>query len=251
MEIKRIAHRGFSSEAPENSYSSFVLAAEGDFYGIECDVWKSKDGVFVVSHDGNMERMCGIDAYIPDMTYDELKNYPFIRGRKRLSHPPQYLLPLTGYLSILRRTQKKMAVIELKMDYTTVELREIVGLVKQYGLYERTVFISLYGSVLIRLKEELAFPTERLQYVYGAVPANKFIPINMDLERWLTEKRIHLDARHTLVGRGTVMRLHEAGLKVNVWTVNKREDMRRMLYDVGVDMVTTEYYYECNVSCGR
>ena len=113
MEIKRIAHRGFSSEAPENSYISFALAAEGDFYGIECDVWKSKDGVFVVSHDGNMERMYGIDAYIPDMTYDELKNYPLVRGRKRLLHPQQYLLPLTGYLSILQRAQRKMAVVEL------------------------------------------------------------------------------------------------------------------------------------------
>lgn len=245
MEIKRIAHRGFSSEAPENSYLSFALAAEGDFYGIECDVWKSKDGVYVVSHDGNMERMYGIDAYIPGMTYDELKNYPLIRGRKRLSHPKQYLLPLTGYLSILQRAQKKMAVVELKMDYTTIELREIVGLIKHYELYERTVFISLYGSVLIRLKEELGFPTERLQYVYGAVSANKWIPVNMDLERWLMANRIHLDARYTLVSRGTVMRLHEAGLMVNVWTVNKKEDMQRMLYETGVDMVTTEYYYEC------
>ena len=41
MKIKRIAHRGFSSEAPENTQASFAMAVEGDFYGVECDIWKS------------------------------------------------------------------------------------------------------------------------------------------------------------------------------------------------------------------
>ncbi len=31
MKIKRIAHRGFSSEAPENTQASFAMAVEGDF----------------------------------------------------------------------------------------------------------------------------------------------------------------------------------------------------------------------------
>lgn len=244
MTIKRIAHRGFSSEAPENSYQSFALAVEGDFYGVECDVWKSKDGVYVVSHDGYLERMCGVERYIPEMIYEEIKSYPMIQGKKRTLHPPQYPIRLIDYLCILRRSENKRAVIELKMDYTTVELREIVNLVQQYDLYERTVFISLHGGVLIRLKNELHFPTERLQYVYGAIPANKWIPVNMEVEHWLIDNHINLDARHTLVSRGNVIRLHEAGLEVNVWTVNKNTDMIRMLTEVGVDMVTTEYYYE-------
>lgn len=244
MKIRRIAHRGFSSEAPENSYASFALATEGDFYGIECDVWKSKDGVYVVSHDGNLERMCGTNRQIPELLYGEIKQYTMQRGKKRTVHPPQHPIRLTEYLSILRRVEKKLAVIELKMDYTTVELREIVDLVKQYGLYERTVFISLHGGVLIRLKEKLDFPTERLQYVYGAISANKWIPVNSEVEHWLMENHINLDARYTLVSKGTVMRLHDAGLLVNVWTVNNREEMVRMLTEVGVDMITTEYYYE-------
>lgn len=244
MGIKRIAHRGFSSEAPENSYAAFALAVEGNFYGIECDVWKSKDGVYVVSHDGYLTRMCGVDHYIPELTYDEIRQFPMIKGRKRVMHPEQYLIRLTDYLALLKRSETAMAVIELKMDYTTVELREIVDLVKQYGLYERTVFISLHGGVLVRLKDELGFPTERLQYVYGAIPENKWIPVNAEVEHFLIDNRFQLDARHTLVSKGTVIRLHEAGLQVNVWTVNRKEDMRRMIEELGVDMITTEYYYE-------
>lgn len=244
MKIKRIAHRGFSSEAPENSFVSFALAVEGDFYGIECDVWKSKDGEYVVSHDGNLERMCDVNRSIPETAYDELKSYPIKRGKKRTQYAQQFLIKLTDYLSILQRVENKLAVIELKMDYTVVELREIVALVQEYGLYERVVFISLHGGVLLRLKKELGFPSERLQYVYGAISANKWIPVNMEVEHWLMENRINLDARYTLLSKGTVMRLHEAGLLVNAWTVNKKQDMTRMLFEVGVDMVTTEYYYE-------
>lgn len=244
MEIRRIAHRGFSSEAPENSRAAFALAVEGDFYGVECDVWKTKEGVYVVSHDGYLERMCGVDGYIPELSYREVASVPFVRGKKRTAHPVQYVIPLTEYLSILGRSETKHPVIELKMDYTVAELTEITGLVKQYGLYDRTFFISLYGGVLVRLKESLGFPAERLQYVYGAVRANKFIPVNLEVEHFLMENRLNLDTRYTLLGRGTVMRLHDAGLEVNVWTVNRKSDMEYVLRDLGVDMVTTEYYHE-------
>lgn len=244
MKIKRIAHRGFSSEAPENSVAAFVLAVEGDFYGVECDVWKTKDGVYVVSHDGNLERMCGVDRQISEYNYDEIKQFPMKKGKKVNFHKSQYVPRLSDYLSILKRSETKLAVIELKVDYTTVELREIVNLVKDYGLYERTVFISLHGGVLIRLKEQLSFPSERLQYVYGAISANKWIPVNLEVENWLIKNRINLDARHTLVSKANVMRLQDAGLKVNVWTVNQKKDMIRLITELGVDMLTTEYYHE-------
>ena len=244
MEIKRIAHRGFSSEAPENSRAAFALAVEGDFFGVECDVWKTKDGVYVVSHDGHLERMCGVDREIPKMTWAEVKSYPFVKGKKQAMHPKQHVILLTEYLSLLCRRETKHPVIELKMDYTTVELREIVELVKQYGLYERTFFISLHGGVLIRLKEELGFPAERLQYVYGAIRANKWIPVNMEVEHFLIENGINLDTRYTLLSRGNVIRLHEAGLQVNVWTVNRKKDMEYVIRELGVDMVTTEFYHE-------
>ena len=244
MEIKRIAHRGFSSEAPENSRAAFALAVEGDFFGVECDVWKTKDGAYVVSHDGHLKRMCGVDREIPEMIWAEVKSYPFVKGKKRTMHPQQHVILLTEYLSLLCRSETKHPVIELKMDYTTVELREIVNLVKQYGLYERTFFISLHGGVLIRLKEELGFPAERLQYVYGAIRANKWIPVNLEVEHFLIENRINLDTRYTLLSRGNVMRLHEAGLQINVWTVNRKKDMEYVIRELGVDMVTTEFYHE-------
>ena len=244
MKFKRIAHRGFSSEAPENSRVAFALAVEGDFFGVECDIWKSADGIYVVSHDGHMERMCGVDKEIPCLSYKEIASYPFVRGKKRSEHPVQHIIRFSEYLSLLARSEHMCPVVELKVDFTSVELREIVNLVKKYGLYERTYFISMHKDVLLRLKKELHFPTTRLQYVYGAEKVNKWIPVNMELEQWLIENQINLDSRYTLISEGTVIRLHQAGLEVNVWTVNAKNITEKMLKKLKVDMVTTEYYHE-------
>ena len=68
--VKGVAHRGFSSQAPENSRAAFAMAAEGDFYGIECDIWRTRDGQYVVSHDNQMERMYGQPWKITEKTYE-------------------------------------------------------------------------------------------------------------------------------------------------------------------------------------
>lgn len=259
MKVKRIAHRGFSSEAPENTQASFALAVEGDFYGIECDIWRALDGTYVVSHDGNLKRMCGVDKWIPQMTFSEIISYPVTRGKKRLLHPVQHLISFWHYLSILARSDTKHPVVELKMDYGVGELEEILELVRRAdspdlrkesgdsdavtSLYDRTIFISMYQNVLLRLKNDLNFPPDRLQYVYGIPRPYKTLLVGEKVERWLIENRINLDSRYTLVTPGSVIRLHNEELQVNVWTVNTPEEMRRMEL-LGVDMVTTEHYYE-------
>lgn len=148
--VKGVAHRGFSSQAPENSRVAFAMAAEGDFYGIECDIWRTRDGQYVVSHDNQMERMYGQPWKITEKTYEEIRKYPMIRGSQAVKHPPQHMVLFTGYLSILAREETTHPVIELKMDYTTAQLREIVDLVKEIMVCMiRTVFISLHPQVLV------------------------------------------------------------------------------------------------------
>ena len=66
--------------------------------------------------------------------------------------------------------------------------------------------------------------------------------INGDLEKFETEKTGLLENAKN--SKEDVEKLHKAGLFVNVWTVNKEEEMKRLLDEVGVDMVTTEYYFE-------
>lgn len=69
-----IAHRGLfdNIEIPENSIPAFEKASRHGF-SIETDVQATKDGVLVVFHDDNMERMTGAEGRLCDHTFRELR----------------------------------------------------------------------------------------------------------------------------------------------------------------------------------
>jgi len=69
-----IAHRGLHDKAAgviENSASAFEAAITGNF-AIECDVQLSSDGVPIVFHDGNMERLIGLPGPIANASADQV-----------------------------------------------------------------------------------------------------------------------------------------------------------------------------------
>ena len=69
-----IAHRGFhdmNHKVWENTLSAFSRAIEAGF-AIECDLQYASDGVPVVFHDDDMQRLCGIPGDVRERTSAEL-----------------------------------------------------------------------------------------------------------------------------------------------------------------------------------
>jgi glycerophosphoryl diester phosphodiesterase len=73
MKIEMIAHRGFSSIAPENTLAAFWAAIQSQADSIELDVQLSADGMPMVFHDTTLERTAGITGTIQEKTLVELK----------------------------------------------------------------------------------------------------------------------------------------------------------------------------------
>ena len=69
----RIAHRGASAYAQENSAESLEVAAELGSDMVEVDIRSTADDVPVVAHDASLKRLYGIDTNIRDVTFDELQ----------------------------------------------------------------------------------------------------------------------------------------------------------------------------------
>ncbi|HAK58313.1 MAG TPA: hypothetical protein DCP06_04975 [Lachnospiraceae bacterium] len=237
MDVMRIAHRGLSACAPENTDVSFRLATECDCYGIECDIWRMLDGTYVVSHDASMRRMYGVRKNITESTYEDVREIPVTGGNLVSENPTQHICTLKRYLSVLSKSDK-MAVIELKQEFENRELQEIVEIVKAYDMYDKTIFISGQAKSILRLRHDLCFPKERLQYVHGARPRDAYVPVNDDLIDHLIRHGIGLDSKHSLLSERYVDMLHDNGLVVNVWTVNTEKDYKRVTEELGVDMVT-------------
>ncbi len=75
LKNKYIAHRGLHSikpDIPENTMAAFRSAADSG-YIIENDIHLTRDGEVVVFHDDNLNRMCGVDKKIAELTLAEIK----------------------------------------------------------------------------------------------------------------------------------------------------------------------------------
>ena len=71
----KLAHRGLHNDIyPENSLGAYENAIKHGF-AIELDVRVLKDGNLAIFHDDNLNRMCGVNKKIEDITLDEMKEY--------------------------------------------------------------------------------------------------------------------------------------------------------------------------------
>ena len=73
----RYAHRGLHDKdkgIPENSLAAFRLAAEHG-YGAELDVHLLADGNLAVFHDATLQRICGAEGTIEELSIEDLPKY--------------------------------------------------------------------------------------------------------------------------------------------------------------------------------
>lgn len=104
-----IAHRGYfdnESDAPENSLPSFELAAEKGL-AIELDIQLSSDGVPMVFHDADLDRVCGVEGKIWDFTAAELKEMKLMGTEETIPTFEEALALIDGRVPVL---------VEYKMD---------------------------------------------------------------------------------------------------------------------------------------
>ena len=97
------AHRGLhdnASEAPENSMAAFRKAVEAGL-GMELDVQVTKDGVPVIFHDFNLERICGVEGKIVNHTYEELQAYTLCHSEERIPKLSDLLEMVDGRVPLI------------------------------------------------------------------------------------------------------------------------------------------------------
>jgi len=121
-------------------------------------------------------------------------------------------------------------VLELKNHFEPADVDRIIEIIRAEEWLENTIFISFDLDNLIYLRSVL--PEQPAQYLIS-----KFTDELMDI---LIKNNLDLDIYFNAEGftAERVKALHEAGKKVNVWTVDKLEDAARMI-EFGVDFITS------------
>lgn len=136
---KLIAHRGLASAAPANSIPSFLAAGEANFWAIETDVHKTRDGVLVCNHDKTVDAMYNGSGPIAQMTYDALMKLRLKTESCPDSWPEDMLRMPTfdEYLSICRK-YRAIPFIETKSD----DIPDVIEAACRYFREEEIVISS-------------------------------------------------------------------------------------------------------------
>ena len=139
-----LGHRGYSSRYPENTFLSFKKAMDAGADGIECDVQKTDEGFFLVTHDINMLRLVGLDKDIRKMTIDDIRGLDFGSGES----VPDFDV----FLEVM--PLDKIVNIELK-DETIIpdDAPEIIKKLKRIGSKEHVIISSFRHDLLPAYRE--------------------------------------------------------------------------------------------------
>ncbi|MBR6246999.1 MAG: DUF5110 domain-containing protein [Bacteroidales bacterium] len=219
------AHRGFwkceAGGGAHNSIASLREAQAINAWGTEFDVHMTKDDVIVVNHDNEIG---GVNIQSHD--YADIKDMKLVNG--------ETLPTLDQYLDQGAKCPTTKLVLEIKVhenrDRNRYVADKCIEALKAHGLYDpaRVMFISFSYFVCERLAE--VAPEFTNQYLMGDKTPEELheAGINgLDYGYWIFDKN-----------PDWVKRAHDLGMSVNAWTVDRPDDIQRMI-DRGVDCITT------------
>jgi glycerophosphoryl diester phosphodiesterase len=220
-----IAHRGASHEAPENTLAAIALSLAQQAHAIEIDVRLTRDGGIVLLHDDTFQRTTGQDAVPGDLDLADIRKLdagswksPAFTGEK---------IPTLAEV---------LAAIPSGKDLL-VELKSGTAIVPAFRRELEKGFLSLAQVVVI------AFDFELLRAVRTALPQVRVLHLagGRENDRQCTQSDLDalIVAARTAGFAAMVQRIHQAGLRCYVWTVNEAA-RARYLAGLGVDGITTD-----------
>lgn len=80
-DLMLIAHRGYHTQAPENTLASFRNAAQAGFKWVEIDVRETKDGEFVILHNSTVDAMTNGSGAVSQLTLRRIKSFRIDSGK--------------------------------------------------------------------------------------------------------------------------------------------------------------------------
>lgn len=229
QQVTLVAHRGYRAVAPENTSAAFEEAGKAGFWGAECDIYRTKDGVWVVTHDVNTYRMMDKMSWVEKKTYDELMEETVDNGSNIENYPDLKICTLEEYLQICVK-YGMTAVIELKGKNNTEYYSDVTELVEKYSV--DAVYISFHFENLEKIRELTDAP------VYYLVQEIE----DEDIELAKTLENCGIDfngEKEENFENGMIEKCIDSGLDVGAWTINDTELLDKLVAS-GVTLITTD-----------
>lgn len=147
-----IAHRGASAVCPENTMIAFERSLELGATGMETDVQMTSDGRLVLIHDETLSRTAGVEGWVKDITYDQLRTYD--AGSWFHNDFAGERIPSLEELFRLVEGKGTLLNLELKngiVSYKGME-EKIIQAIRDWKLEQQVVLSSFNHASLVRCK---------------------------------------------------------------------------------------------------
>ena len=239
-----VGHRGWY-KAPENTLAAYRESYNHGFKYVECDVQFTKDGVAVLLHDDTIDRTSNGSGTLSQMTYAELLQYDFsyddsdtvndfsaYRGEK---------IPTFVEFIALCKELGLHPYIEIKGTMTDAEAQALIKIVADAGMIDGVSWLGFSGDALSKIA--MYCPTARLVWVITDTNASKINANNIPFAQanlMTGQNQVVFDIWYTLATQDVVDVVKEAGIPLEVWTVNDINAIKNLHpYVTGV---SSDYY---------
>lgn len=267
MRVLNIAHRGYSGKFDENTMLAFRKAIEYKADGIETDVQLSKDGIPVLIHDETLERTTNGNGFVKDYTLSELKMFktksvPSVQALKTYglgvytieeikyfqNKDGEEIPTLRELLELAANSDLKVLNLELKnsvIEYEGLE-EKVLNMVDEFNLRDRVIISSFNHLSLVKMRKMEKVKIKANEHIFDK-SFYKGITLGALTDSTLANvpkylKDISVECYHpyfpSILNKEYMEEIKNAGIKVNPYTVNELEDMKKVI-QAGVDSIIT------------
>jgi len=223
---RMVAHRGVSGLELENTHAAFVAAGNRSYWGIETDVHRTSDGQFIVYHDDNLKRLCGMENVIEQTDFTTLRAIK-LKGLDGLERADICMPTLKEYIRICKQYEK-VCVLEIKNHMQKEDIFNLMKEIEEEDYLENVIFISFDFENLVFVREYA--PNQKVQFL--------FVNFTEEIFQNVLEHRFDIDIHYPKLTKELLDRCHANGIEVNAWTVNEPAD-GELLAEWGIDYMTS------------
>ncbi len=224
LPIQKIGHRGACGHEPENTLKSFKKALELDVNMVELDVHLCKSGQIIVIHDNKVNRTTNGKGLVKNLTLEQLKGLDAGKGEQ--------IPTLEQVLDLVDRKAK--IIIELKGKNTVFSVAKLIEkqIRKKGWKIDNFLVISFQHRRIYKVRN--INPKIKLGLLFKK-PSKKLVLGQKDLDGI---DYVVLNFKY--INRDFVNLMHEKGIKVFVYTVNKKDYIKHVK-TFGVDGIISDY----------
>jgi glycerophosphoryl diester phosphodiesterase len=225
--VIRIAHRGASAYAQENSLSAIHKAAEMGADMVEVDVRLTADSVPVISHDENLKRVFGIEGSIRDFSLDEL--------RAMIPDEREPLITLEQLAETCRSLRMGIYLDIKQIEFESAGI--MFEVLKKHGMLNGTIFGSFRADWLAEIKAQE--PDAQTSILFSSThvePVMLAQSVQCDYVHPCWER---FEQPHTLLTPDWLARVRQAGLGIVCWHEERPSEIQA-LQALGVNAICSD-----------